>query len=59
MNQEWTTLRAGLFGILAQDPRELSDVEPTGRRFLEAPGGEQDVPLEGKGRIMLYWNGEK
>lgn len=49
------TGRKGLFGILANDPRELSDVEPQGRRYLEAPG--HDVP--GKGRILLYWNGEK
>ena len=49
------TGRKGLFGILSMDPKELSDVEPQGRKYLDAPG--HDVP--GKGRILLYWNGEK
>ena len=49
------TGRKGLFGILGMDRRELSDIEPTGRMYLDAPG--QNAP--GKGRIMLYWNGEK
>jgi len=47
------TGRKGLFGIMAFDQRELSDVVPGGRVYLEEPGSDRP----GKGRQLLYWNG--
>jgi len=47
------TGRRNLFGIIAQDPHEASDVPVTGRRYLDAPGAE----IPGKGQELLYWSG--
>lgn len=47
--------RRGLFGTLAMDNREVSEMEPAGRKHLHAPG----LNGPGTGRVLLYWNGEK
>lgn len=47
------TGRKNLFGIIAQDPNEASDVPVTGRKYIDAPGA--DIP--GKGQELLYWSG--